>query len=305
VVGQDLSRLTSLLLLSLRPTPRFEPIMAKPIEAVVLDIEGTTTSISFVAEVLFPYARRELKNHLQANWGTPSINEIVEGLSQLAKADGTPMAPEGTDINNLVEHYHAQLVALMDADRKVTPLKFVSFITNILASVLFIPPSFLPLLRALQGDIWSKGYVNGELVGHLYDDVVPAFNRWKSLGIPIYIYSSGSIAAQKLLFGHTAAGSLLPFISGHFDTTTGPKIEAPSYTKIAETLNKDPSTILFSTDALLEAEAARQASIGHVFLAIRPGNKPFEGPAAEAASKFPQIQSFDLLSAPEVAYKTQ
>lgn len=248
------------------------------IEAVILDIEGTTTSISFVADVLFPYARREMKSHLQANWGTPRIAEIIEGLAQLAKADGTPLAPVDSDDSNLLEHYHAQLVSLMDADRKVTPLK------------------------ALQGDIWERGYASGELVGHLYDDVIPAFRRWKEMGIPIYIYSSGSIAAQKLLFGHTSAGSLLPLISGHFDTTTGPKIESSSYTKIAAALNKNPSSLLFATDALLEAEAARQASIGHVFLAVRPGNKPYVGAAAESAATFTPVTSFDLLFSPNLVY---
>lgn len=183
-------------------------------KAILLDIEGTTSSISFVADELFPYARKHLADYVAAH------PEEVAPI--LAEVPGDPVAT---------------LIQWIDEDRKATPLK------------------------TLQGLIWAKGYADGELSGHVYPDTPEAIRRWVDRGISVNIYSSGSVAAQKLIFGHSIAGDLTPLLSGYFDTTTGPKREAASYAKIARALGLAPAEILFLTDIQAEAEAAREAGV--------------------------------------------
>ena len=183
-------------------------------KAILLDIEGTTSSISFVADELFPYARKHLADYVAAH------PEEVAPI--LAEVPGDPVAT---------------LIQWIDEDRKATPLK------------------------TLQGLIWAQGYADGELTGHVYPDTPEAIRRWVDRGIAVNIYSSGSIAAQKLIFGHSIAGDLTPLLSGYFDTTTGPKREAASYARIAEALGLAPSEILFLTDIQAEADAAREAGV--------------------------------------------
>jgi enolase-phosphatase E1 len=164
-----------------------------------------------------------------------------------------------------VDDVCASVTRLMDADRKVAPLK------------------------ALQGQIWTSGYESGELIGHLYDDVVPTLVR---LALPTSVFSSGSVPAQKLLFGHTANGSILHMFQQHFDTTTaGSKVEAASYERIALALGVAPSEILFVTDNIAEAIAAHQAGVRAV-LSVRPGTAALP---ADAADKFAIVHSFDEL----------
>lgn len=188
--------------------------MADQPKAILLDIEGTTSSISFVADELFPYARKHLADYVAAH------PEEVAPI--LAEVPGDPVET---------------LIQWIDEDRKATPLK------------------------TLQGLIWAKGYADGELTGHVYPDTPEAIRRWVDRGIRVNIYSSGSVAAQKLIFGHSIAGDLTPLLSGYFDTTTGPKREAASYTKIAEALGLPPAEILFLTDIQAEADAAREAGV--------------------------------------------
>lgn len=183
-------------------------------KAILLDIEGTTSSISFVADELFPYARKHLADYVAAH--------RQEVAPILAEVPGDPVET---------------LIQWIDEDRKATPLK------------------------TLQGLIWAKGYADGELSGHVYPDTPEAIRRWVDRGISVNIYSSGSIAAQKLIFGHSIAGDLTPLLSGYFDTTTGPKREAASYTRIAEALGLAPAEILFLTDIQAEADAAREAGV--------------------------------------------
>jgi 2,3-diketo-5-methylthio-1-phosphopentane phosphatase len=147
-------------------------------------------------------------------------------------------------------------------------------------------------LKELQGHIWDSAYKTGEIKGFVYDDVFLAFNEWKSNDIPVYIYSSGSVLAQKLLFGHSnqQPADLLPFLSGHYDTVfPGSKVEATSYEKIVQDINVNSSDVLFATDNILEAEAAKQAGVQAV-LAIRPRNK--ELPEKHV---FATVTSFDQL----------
>ncbi|MDF7775658.1 acireductone synthase [Sphingomonas sp. AOB5] len=183
-------------------------------KAILLDIEGTTSSIAFVAETLFPYARAHLADFV--------ARHPQETAPILAQVPGDPVET---------------LLRWIDDDAKETPLK------------------------TLQGMIWAEGYAKGELKGHVYPDTPEALVRWRELGVPVNIYSSGSVEAQKLIFGCSVAGNLTPLLSGYFDTTTGPKREAESYTKIAAALDLPPAEILFVSDIQPEIDAARAAGM--------------------------------------------
>ncbi len=216
--------------------------------AIILDIEGTTTSISFVYDVLFPYARQHCQDYLVAHWSSASLQNVVDQIRSDAAADfaaglSVTTIPDSCTIEEVVRSVHSQ----MDLDRKNRGLK------------------------ALQGSIWVAGYESGEVKGHLFSDVLPALKRWKQAGIPVYIYSSGSVAAQKLLFGYSEVGNLLPYFSGHFDTEIGGKREAASYTNIASALSFEPKDLIFATDNLQEADAAKEAGM-NVVVMDRPGN---------------------------------
>jgi 2,3-diketo-5-methylthio-1-phosphopentane phosphatase len=161
-----------------------------------------------------------------------------------SQGDGEAL-PTDPDIEAVLDYLHR----LMDADRKVTGLK------------------------SLQGRIWRAGYESGELKGHVYDDVPVALARWNEAGRPVFIYSSGSVAAQRLLFASSEAGDLTPLISGYYDTLVGPKTDPDSYTKIVESVGMDAETVLFATDKHAEAVAADEAGL-QVLLLTRPGNAP-------------------------------
>lgn len=223
-------------------------------DAVLLDIEGTTTSIAFVYEVLFPFARREVAGFVDARWGDPALQEAVAAVAADA---GRALETPGEVVAAVREQ--------MDSDAKLTGLK------------------------ALQGQIWVAGYESGELKGHVYEDVLPALERWKARDVPVYIYSSGSVAAQKLLFGSSEAGDLLPLLAGHFDTTTGPKKVASSYVAIAEAIGVAPERVLFLTDNLAEAEAAREAGV-HAVISVRPGNPELPEHSFETVTSFEQLE---------------
>ncbi|TWT31244.1 Enolase-phosphatase E1 [Posidoniimonas corsicana] len=219
-------------------------------QGVLLDVEGTTSSVKFVYDVMFPFARRELAAYLQQSWDDPSCQAACEQVagdagqpSLAAWADAEDRAPR-----DLVEE---EATRLMDADQKATGLK------------------------QLQGLIWKSGFESGEMVAHVYPDVPPALDRWRAAGADLRIYSSGSIQAQQLFFGHTQQGDLLPLFSGHYDTTTGPKREAASYAAIAADWRLPPASILFLSDITAELDAAREAGM-QTGLLIRPDNAPVE-----------------------------
>lgn len=195
------------------------------IKAILTDIEGTTSSLSFVKEVLFPYAREHMEEFVTSNLEDSTVRQALDDVDNEV----------GRLLN--VDEAIAQLVAWIDEDRKITPLK------------------------ALQGLIWEAGYADGDFHGHVYPDVVGHLRRWQASGIDLYVYSSGSVHAQKLLFGHTADGDLTPLFSGYFDTRIGAKTAADSYRRIQEKIGLPADDILFLSDVPEELEAARAAGM--------------------------------------------
>jgi enolase-phosphatase E1 len=194
------------------------------LKAVLTDIEGTIGDISFVRNVLFPYARERLRRFLDARGREPDVARVVDEVRREAGL------PSGADVVPTLEGW-------IDADKKVTPLK------------------------TLQGMIWREGYESGVLKAHLYDDVVPAFRKWRTAGLSLWSYSSGSVEAQEFYYRFSIAGDILPMFSGCFDTRVGAKGEAASYTKIAERIGVSPHAIVFFSDAPAEVAASTQAGV--------------------------------------------
>lgn len=195
------------------------------LKAILTDIEGTTSSIAFVKEVLFPYAREHLAEYVAAHAQESSVRELLEEANRLVGG--------GLDDAAVV----AKMIDWIDTDQKVTPLK------------------------SLQGLIWEAGYRNGDFKGHMYDDAVCHLRAWHETGIQLYVYSSGSVWAQKLLFAHTEYGDLTPLFSGYFDTHVGPKKEQESYQKIAAAIGLPTQQVLFLSDIAAELDAARTAGM--------------------------------------------
>src|SRR5438034_8602350 len=210
------------------------------IRAILLDIEGTTTPIAFVHQVLFPYARARVHDYLEQR-------DIALLRAEYAAEPRSPDLPAWNP--------EAYVYWLMDRDRKSTALK------------------------ALQGRIWEAGYRAGELKGkgEVYPDVRPALERWHKAGKRIAIFSSGSVQAQRNLFANTTAGDLSPLLSGYFDTTTGPKREARSYCTIADALGCRVADVLFVSDVAAELDAAREAGLRTV-LCVRGSDRPDDSP---------------------------
>ena len=210
------------------------------IRAVLLDIEGTTTSLSFVHGILFPYAAAHLADFVRKHRDEPRVARLL--------ADARAYAGSELDDAALIE----RMRAWMDADQKITPLK------------------------ALQGLIWENGYEKGDFHGHIYPDVPGSLQDWKAAGIALYIFSSGSVHAQKLLFGHTEAGNLNPLFSGYFDTRIGGKRDPDSYRRIAAEIDLPPEQILFLSDRPEELDAAALTRM-HTGAVLREGvDVPFD-----------------------------
>lgn len=208
--------------------------------AILLDIEGTTTPIAFVHEVLFSYARTHARDFLATD--PPEVRADVALLREEHEADVSNGHQPPDSIAEYVEW-------LIERDRKSTGLK------------------------SLQGKIWQQGYDDGSLKSQVYADVAPALERWRAQGLSINIFSSGSVLAQQLLFAHTEAGDLTKFIDNYFDTNVGKKGEAESYRQIAEALKLRADEVLFISDVVAELEAATEAGM-QTLLSIRPGNPP-------------------------------
>ena len=223
------------------------------VEAVLLDVEGTTTPIAFVVDVLFPYARKHLRRHLAELAASPIDASVLDQLRELHAVDqrAGESVPAWVDAPPSARLDSAAGYAewLMDRDRKSTPLK------------------------TLQGAIWEAGYQRGELVGEVFADVPPALARWQAAGVQVGIFSSGSVLAQQLHFRHSSAGDLTPLLRWYFDTTTGNKTDTDSYRRIAAAMNKRPESIVFLSDVVAELDAARAAGLA-TRLSIRPGNVP-------------------------------
>ncbi|MBW7469386.1 acireductone synthase [Marinobacter sp. F4218] len=212
------------------------------IRVVLTDIEGTTSSISFVHDVLFPYASEHLPEFIRAHHGdSPAVVEQLDAVAQKAGIDRD-------DIEALIQ----TLQAWIREDRKETPLK------------------------TLQGMVWEQGYQQGEIKGHIYADAADYLQRWHDRGLRLFVYSSGSVKAQQLIFGFTEAGDFTPYFSGYFDTRIGGKKEADSYRAILGELGVEAKTVLFLSDVEAELEAAEAAGMKTAWL-VREGELPEAG----------------------------
>lgn len=223
------------------------------IRAIVTDIEGTTSSISFVRDVLFPYARKRLPAFIQTHGETP---EVQHWLHEAAKEAG------------LVEATRQELIELLlqwiDQDRKSTALK------------------------ALQGMIWKEGYEAGEYRAHVYPEVAARLRDWRADGLRLYVYSSGSVPAQQLFFRYSEAGDLTPLFAGYFDTGIGPKREVESYRRIADAIEEQPRHLLFLSDIVEELDAAQAAGFHTCWLVRAPQAMP-DSPRHPAHADFNTI----------------
>jgi enolase-phosphatase E1 len=227
---------------------------------VLLDVEGTTTPVDFVYRVLFPYAQARVAAFLEAHAAEADVAADVAALrAENGRDRSAGLTPPAWE-----EGPAAYTGWLTQQDRKLTALK------------------------SLQGRIWAEGFARGELRGQVYPDVPPALRRWTAAGRKVAIFSSGSVLAQKLLFGHSDHGDLAPLISGYFDTTTGPKREVASYARIADALGTPSAEALFVSDVVAELDAARAAGFATA-LSVRA--EP--GPAANGHSR---ITTFDALA---------
>ncbi|TWI53837.1 enolase-phosphatase E1 [Pseudomonas duriflava] len=196
------------------------------IRAVLTDIEGTTSAVSFVFDVLFPYTATHLPAFIREEAQTLAVAEQLDAV----RAEAGELQADTERVIEILQGWIAQ-------DRKITPLK------------------------TLQGMVWAKGYQAGELKGHVYPDAVEALKRWHALGLSLYVYSSGSVQAQKLIFGYSEAGDLTPLFSGYFDTLTGAKRDPESYARIASATTHKADEILFLSDVVEELDAARKAGM--------------------------------------------
>lgn len=229
----------------------------------LLDVEGTIAPMSLVYEQLFPYARAHFESYLKINSGEPGVLSDLAALARENAEETDVSAPKFTNPDYWDEAI-PYLNWLMDRDRKSTALK------------------------SLQGRIWKGGFERDELKGTLFEDVPPALERWSTAG-HVAIYSSGSVAAQLLLFRHSNFGDLTPLISGYFDTRTGPKVATKSYASIANTMDCEPRQVMFFSDAVGELDAAREAGC-HTRMVMRDGNAPVDD-----AHGHRKIKTFDLL----------
>jgi enolase-phosphatase E1 len=231
--------------------------MTLPPAAIVTDIEGTVTRIAFVHDVLFPFARARMAGFLRDHAARP---EVAVALTEVAR-----LAPGAEPLT--------ALLGWMDADAKIGPLK------------------------TLQGLIWAEGYADGTLRGELYPDVAPYLRRWRSAGVRLFVYSSGSVAAQRLLFRHADQGNLEGLFSGFFDTGVGPKRKAASYAVIARAIGLPAAEILFLSDVAAELDAAASAGFRTCQL-VRPEDGTVGDPAHTQARDFTGVAAGAGLAVP-------
>lgn len=223
------------------------------IKAIVTDIEGTTSAIDFVTQTLFPYARQRMAGFIQAHGDDKRVQPL---LREAARAANLPE----TDLAALAN----QLERWIDEDRKITPLK------------------------GLQGLIWEHGYRNGDFRAHVYPDAVANLQQWHRQGLALYVYSSGSILAQKLFFGHSEAGDLRPLFRDYFDTTSGPKREAASYRTISRDIDMPAQHIVFLSDIVEELDAAAEAGMKTVW--VQRGDAVLPHDSHQVVSSFDDIR---------------
>jgi enolase-phosphatase E1 len=209
------------------------------IRYILTDIEGTTTSISFVHDVLFPYAAAHLPAWVRAHRSEDRVQTALAQVADTVKQENGLETQEDEQIE--------WLLRWIKEDRKHSALK------------------------AIQGYLWKDGYESGAFTSHVYPDVAPALERWKQRGLKMGVYSSGSVPAQRLLFGYTEVGDLQPYFSDYFDTSVGHKREVSAYRNIQKALGLPPEEILFLSDVPEELDAAQEAGMQTLQL-IRPGS---------------------------------
>lgn len=222
------------------------------IKAVLTDIEGTTTDIAFVHKVLFPYARARMAEYVRAHANETFVREQLASVNREC----------GRELS--LDDAITQLIRWIDEDKKITPLK------------------------ALQGVIWEEGYRNGDFTGHIYPDAEQALRRWYAAGKKLYVYSSGSVQAQKLIFGYTSYGDLTTLFSGYFDTRIGAKREAAAYQRIAGEVGLPAEQIIFLSDIAEELDAARSAGMQTIHL-VRDA-------VPDGAARHPQVRDFQAIA---------
>ncbi|KAJ3108748.1 Enolase-phosphatase E1 [Phlyctochytrium planicorne] len=245
---------------------------ALPYKVVVVDIEGTTTPISFVHDVLFPHVTTHIETFLNAHWGEPELESKIEALRTqfgmgMLDADKRESKAE-EDVKNNVEG----IVPILDST--ATPEDLKKSIAENIRWQMSIDRK-IGALKSFQGYMWRFAYEDGSVKGSVFEDVVPVLEFWKSKNIPVYVYSSGSVEAQKLLFGFSEKGDLLAHFSGHFDTAIGSKLAPASYTAIATSISHGASDILFLSDNVLEIAAAKKVGFKAAVM-FRKGNKEVE-----------------------------
>ncbi len=223
------------------------------VKAILLDIEGTVAPISFVKDVLFPFSKERMEGFVREHIEKPEIKQTIEEVKKI----------EGKELS--LEEVIETLKRWIDEDKKITPLKDI------------------------QGFIWEEGFKSGKIKALLYEDAYKKLLQWKEKGIPMYIYSSGSVKAQKLFFSHTQHGNILDFFSGHFDTKIGNKKEKQSYERISKEIGLKPEEILFLSDNPEEIKAAAQAGMKAVRVVRKNDAEYIQG------FPYPQISSFDEL----------
>ncbi|MBS0604757.1 MAG: acireductone synthase [Verrucomicrobia bacterium] len=223
--------------------------ITSPVDAVLTDIEGTTTSISFVHDTLFPYAKQNVDSFVMAHRNESEVKAILEDVQKIANVSSEDVVPT--------------LHEWMAQDKKITPLK------------------------SLQGMMWEEGFRQGVFKGHVYDDAYGQLTHWKNEGISLYVYSSGSVDAQKLLFGYSDHGDMDSLFSGNYDTRVGGKKERASYVKIAEQMGISPERILFLSDMVEELNAAKSAGMQTVLIARDAA--PFNDSGHPCATNFNEI----------------
>ena len=245
------------------------PLLPKQCKILLLDIEGCTTAISFVKDSLFPFVTSNLETYLQSH--KEDWNDLVKALKD--------------DVTKLDNDHPAKIQIEADMTNNDNDQKAIISI-HVQGMMKFDVKA--AGLKGLQGKMWKSGYASGELKGHVYSDFSFMLDWMKANDVKVNIYSSGSIGAQKLLFGNSVSGDLCPYFHKHFDiTTSGGKKEHTSYIKIAKDLDVEPSQICFVSDAEAELVAARKAGIGHVVMSVRPGNAPL----TSVGKEFPIIYS--------------
>ncbi len=235
---------------------------------ILLDIEGTTTPITFVTQVLYPYARTHLRSYLHRYGDSPQYLALMAAFRQEHDADEgsgepvPPWSPAGADARPSVQAYAEWL---MDRDRKSTALK------------------------ELQGYIWEEGYERGDLIGQVYEDVPRALARWRRENVRLGIFSSGAVLAQRWLFRRSSAGDLSSLLQWYFNGHTGSKQDPKSYRRIAEEVGELPPAVLFVSDVVAELNAARTAGLGTI-LSLRPNNLPQPPHDHEVVTSFDEIR---------------